>query len=349
MRKDVWTILSRITIVTAFAMLLVYGTNQAYDQYSLGNDDGNCATCHGDFRGNGYVSLSDGETWSSAPHNVHRFTMLNGDCNTCHGASNFPVNPGASTGGIGLPAWGCAGCHGRAEDGTNPGTSEGFGAGLRQHHWNADADHPTMDLTVCANCHNDADPANYTPVGEEVVPPYYSASDASHPEMPSDPCNPDPDFTENFEGTTIGLDNDGNGVYDTADTACGVAVVGPGETSSPGLGLMVVTAHDSGAGNLTLRYNPACGTTDHTLEFGLLGQVSSYDYSGQLCNLGGSAGDATATAVWSYITESAFFLVVGNDGSIEGSYGLDSNGTERPDDIVNTVCPLTQDLTNRCD
>jgi hypothetical protein len=259
------------------------------------------------------------------------------------------VQLGASSGGTGLPPYGCSGCHGRAEDGTNPGTTEGFGAGLRQHHWNADTDHPTLDLKVCLNCHVDSDPASYTPVGEDVLPPYYSASDAAHPEMPSDPCNPAPDFPENFEGTTIGQDNDGDGVYDEADTDCGVVVVGPGETSSPDLGLMVVTAHDSETGTLTLRYHPACGTTDHALEFGLLDQVSSYDYTGQLCNLGGAAGDGSATAVWSYVNDSAYFVVVGNDGTIEGSYGLNSNGIERPDDIVNLVCPLNQDVSNRCD
>jgi hypothetical protein len=151
-------------------------------------------------------------------------------------------------------------------------------------------------------------------------------------------------FTPELE-CNDGADGDGDGLIDGADPDCG----GPGETSSPGLGLVVVTAHDSGAGTLTLRYHPACGTTDHTLEFGLLDQVSSYDYSGQLCSLGGAAGDASATAGWSYITESAYFLVVGNNGTIEGSYGPDSNGAERPDDIVNLLCPLDQDPDKRCD
>jgi len=93
---------------------------------------------------------------------------------------------------------------------------------LRQHHTNA-------GVTECSGCHDDADPANYTPVGEEVLPPYYASPGTSHPSMPTGPCNDD--GSEHFAGATIGLDNDGDHVYDTADPGCNLSSV-PGSFAS---------------------------------------------------------------------------------------------------------------------
>jgi hypothetical protein len=90
--------------------------------------------------------------------------------------------------------------------------SPGRGAGLRQHHTDAGLN--------CGGCHGDADPATYTPVGEEVDPNYYANPGNGHPAMPTEPCNPTPAFVENFAGTTLGLDNDGDGIYDMADGNC---------------------------------------------------------------------------------------------------------------------------------
>ena len=45
----------------------------------------------------------------------------------------------------------------------------------------------------------------------------------------------------------------------------------------------------------------------------------------------------------------AFFLVVGNNGAVEGSFGFDGAGVERPEDAsATTVCDLAQDLTGTC-
>jgi len=148
-------------------------------------------------------------------HNLHRQTMLSLDCDTCHQASdNFPVLLDDSDGGSGLASIGCVGCHGREEDNTaaNPGFPHGRGAGLRQHHFNA-------GVMVCANCHDDADPANYTPVGENVLPEYYANPGIGHPSMPTDPCNAD--GSEDFAGAPIGIDNDGDGLFDGDDGDCG--------------------------------------------------------------------------------------------------------------------------------
>ncbi len=189
----------------------------AYETYSE-DGAGNCVTCHGDFRQSPYTSLSDGQSWGDDLHDVHRRTMLNSDCSTCHPSGGFtPVSLGSSAGGNGLAPISCVGCHGRAEDGTGSG-STGYGAGLRQHHFRA-------GIEACVDCHSDADPANKTVVGEHVLPPYYANPGNDHPLIPNDSCNPAPGFPEDFAATTQGLDNDGDDAYDENDPDCAAAAV----------------------------------------------------------------------------------------------------------------------------
>ncbi|MFQ5512446.1 MAG: hypothetical protein ACE5EO_11430 [Candidatus Krumholzibacteriia bacterium] len=207
-----------ITSVALWIGLLVWpGSVQAYDQYSQNKDATNCRACHGDFRAGSYTSLADGQNWGNL-HNLHRSTMLNGDCNTCHsGASRFPVLLASSTGGDGLAAISCVGCHGRTADDVpaNPSSLGKLGAGLRQHHFNS-------GVTNCATCHADADPANYLAAGEKSPVPYYANPGNNHPNMPGDACSALGD--ENFAGSTDGLDNDGDGIYDFGDPDCLVPV-----------------------------------------------------------------------------------------------------------------------------
>ena len=218
-------------------LLLFAGSAGAYSQYSVNKDDTNCQACHGDFRDSPYVSLSDGQSWGNDLHDVHRNDMLNGNCDTCHNVfGHFPVFLGDSTGGTGLDPISCAGCHGRAEDADPNGTgSEGYSAGLRQHHWVANQEINGISTRVCVNCHlDDTDPADYTPVGEDFLPPYYSDADAAHPNIPSDPCNPADVYPEDYAGTTLGLDNDGDDLYDEADL---IDCPEPGETLMLGVGI----------------------------------------------------------------------------------------------------------------
>ena len=179
------------------------------------DDPTNCGACHGNFRTGPYEALSDGSNWGDDLHDTHREGMLNGDCDTCHSSgSRFPVILDSSVGGDGLAPVSCVGCHGRAEDDSvaNGGACAiedcGPAAGLRQHHFRA-------GVTVCLDCHDNADPANYMPVGEDVLPSYYANPGTGHPNIPSDSCD------DNFVGGPQGLDNDGDGDYDGNDTDCG--------------------------------------------------------------------------------------------------------------------------------
>jgi hypothetical protein len=203
-------------VMAGVVLLFAEGAN-AYEQYSENDDATLCGFCHGDFRSVPYTSLTDGQSWTDGLHNTHRGVMLTtgsvGDCSACHGfGSKFPVLIGSSAGGIGLDPIGCAGCHGRAEDAIVGGAgSEGYGAGLRQHHWRAGE-------TICLDCHDDSDPAEYDPVGEDIFPPYYSNGDPNHLLIPGDPCNLQADgYPEDYAASTLGLDNDGDDLYDAAD------------------------------------------------------------------------------------------------------------------------------------
>jgi len=208
-----------VGVVGALVLLLVWTSRaEAYEVY-----DG-CVQCHGGFLSSPYISLTDDASWGNDLHDVHRSLMLGGDCNTCHqSGGRSPVFLDSSNGGTGLDPISCVGCHGRAEDNVpaNPMFPFGYGAGLRQHHWSA-------GVTACSNCHLDADPSFFTTAGEEWMPPYYA--DPDHPFAPTDPCNPPPGFPENYAGTEVGLDNDGDNLYDGADPDC---VPAPTATPTP--------------------------------------------------------------------------------------------------------------------
>lgn len=209
-----------IILLFAWAVAIGFWTHGAwaYNQFSQnGGDATYCGACHGDFRSGSYISNTDGQNWGNL-HNLHRQTMLSGDCDTCHGTGDrFPVILNQSAGGTGLSPVSCMGCHGRSEDNTaaNPevssGLGSGLGAGLRQHHYIAGE-------TICAACHQDANPSNYTPVGENVLPDYYANPGIGHAAIPTDSCNPA--GSEDFAGIAEGLDNDGDGAYDGGDTDC---------------------------------------------------------------------------------------------------------------------------------
>jgi hypothetical protein len=312
-------------LLAAGVVLLLVGAALAYETWTDTGID-NCAACHGDFRNSPYISLSDGQSWNDDLHDVHRNDMLSRECDVCHGQSNSPVILNSSNGGVGLPAISCQGCHGRDD-----GTGTIVGTGLRQRHFRTGA--ATCDG---AGCHADSDPANATPVGEDVLPPYYNQT-TFYPDIPTDPCNPSAGgFPENYAGSTLGMDNDGDLNYDEADTDCGAVSVTPGETAQ-----LLVTAHDPGVSTMTLQYGIACVATEHTLVWGPIDQVSTYAYSGQNCLIGN-----TGTYDWNYPTGSLFFLIAGQDTTNVGSYGLDSAGVERP---IDPTCGQTQDLTSRCD
>lgn len=318
----------------------------AWEQYSIDGRSGYCLDCHGDFRDRSYQELGTGEPWDNSLHEIHQ-QMVSGDCDVCHLASGkFPVVLGDSKGGYLLDPFGCAGCHGRAEDGSGYGT-EGWSAGQRQHHERA-------GIWMCGDCHADSNPAAFTPAGEDTPPVYYLDADglASHPAMAQDPCS-DPSNSlapeEDYDGAPWGLDNDGDLLPDMADPDCAGVVETPGETAGQGLALMLVTGHDVGARTLDITYGAACLSGENTIVFGPLEQVHAYGYSGEECYCGNDEAFTWPSYPDPTVLDSFFFLLVANDGNVEGSYGVRSSGSERPRHTTNAACPMPQTLADRCD
>ena len=125
-----------------------------------------------------------------------------------------------------------------------------------------------------------------------------------------------------------------------------VGSAAPGEASAP-----VVTAdqmrasYNAGTGMIEVSYVPACDATNHTIYYGDLAGVGGYAYSNAVCNVGSTG----AVAFDPTGLDQAFFLIVGNDGAVEGSFGVDGIGAERPEDVsATTACDLAQDLTGTC-
>jgi len=236
--------------VALAAMTILAPPAEAYQTYSAekiinpaGEQEavGNCKTCHGNFRATDetnsrsylqdeYMSAADDKVWREmyqetgedvaveevGLHDVHRHIIVDkigsSRCSVCHLRPPFyPVSLGLSTGGEGMEPISCVGCHGRNEDAGNDNISGGLGAGLRQHHTNA-------GVTECKTCHADANPANYTPVGEDILPSYYAVPNDVFINKPTDPCNQKGD--EDYAGGPKGLDNDGDGRYDMSDLDC---------------------------------------------------------------------------------------------------------------------------------
>jgi len=205
--------------IAVFGLVLGAATAAiAYDRYSINDDATNCRTCHGDFRRDSYVSLVDGIIWGNL-HNIHRNTMLSGDCDVCHvGDDEFPVLIAESNGGDGFEPVSCMGCHGVDPTPGVPPNND-WGAGLRLHHANA-------GIGICAGCH----PGDPPPPPESTPPSYYFLPDGNHQNKPTDPCSPAPSHSENYAGAVIGIDNDGDLLYDEDDSDCAAA---PTPTATP--------------------------------------------------------------------------------------------------------------------
>jgi len=166
-----------VLALTALLTTSAYGYKQA----------SSCFQCHPKFN-SGPMGFD---------HEAHK-GFVKGDCFKCHVSvgdtpkTSYSIDNSDPNNVI---YRGCAGCHGRAEDAPNA-TSTAYAAGLRQHHARA-------GVTACSGCHSDANPAKYTPVGEDVLPPFYALGVAAN----NDPC-------------TDNLDNDGDMLTDGADPDC---------------------------------------------------------------------------------------------------------------------------------
>ena len=303
------THLTIVLLVALMTLILIASDAMAFERYNSG-----CHGCHGAFTDD--TSTKGSIFPNGNKHTMHRSSQnMNAECNLCH-SSNDNNNPyiGTSDGTNDNPGLGCTGCH-RAE-------------GLRAHHIDA-------GNNCTASCHT-----NPSPLPENTVPTYYGTPDVDAAMV--DPCNlsGSSETDENWTiGDTIGTDNDGDGLYDANDPDCAVASATPGEMPA-----MLVPSHNQAAQSFAINYdNTTCEQTSNNVFYGPLSQISSYSYSGQSCTIGNTG---SYNFDYSAVTESIFFVVVAQNGVNEGSYGIATTGTERPDALQ---CPETQLLVDRCD
>ncbi len=114
----------------------------------------------------------------------------------------------------------------------------------------------------------------------------------------------------------------------------------PGEASHQWMqGEQMLASYNQGTGLIDITYFPACDASDHTIYFGDLSSVSTYSYSNAVCDIG-----VSGSASFDPGAGSVFFLIVGNNGSSEGTYGMNSIPAERPEASGITQCEFPQDL-----
>jgi hypothetical protein len=118
----------------------------------------------------------------------------------------------------------------------------------------------------------------------------------------------------------------------------------PGEASRQSMPSQAIQASWSKAtGQVHVTYTAACNSLSHAVYWGNLSQLASYAWSGAQCVSGAGSIDFTPPA------EDIFFVVVGNNGMNEGSYGRDSQNIQRPEAVAIGSCDLPQMLSPSCD
>jgi hypothetical protein len=122
---------------------------------------------------------------------------------------------------------------------------------------------------------------------------------------------------------------------------CVFPVAGANPKEASPLGTM--TAVRGTGGSVGVTYTPACGATQHTVYAGNLDTLRSGGlfWSQRTCSLGVS-GNLSFTP-----SGNVYFVVAGNNGTTEGSYGRTGTG-ERPAAGSGGACSYTQDLSGTC-
>jgi hypothetical protein len=119
----------------------------------------------------------------------------------------------------------------------------------------------------------------------------------------------------------------------------------PGEASHQNVRAEHISvAYDRPTGRMDVLYTPACDTTGHTIYYGDLASVGSYDWAGADC-----LTDISGFMSFTPTQPNVFFVVVGNNGVLEGSYGKNSSGAQRAEAGAINGCDFPMDLGGTCD
>ena len=118
----------------------------------------------------------------------------------------------------------------------------------------------------------------------------------------------------------------------------------PGEASRFPVPGQMRPSWNAATGRIDLKYRPACGASNHTIYYGDLADLATYGYSGAACWLGSTGNTSFDPGP----LDSIFFLVVGNTGLVEGSYGFASGLLQRPESTGLASCDYPLELAATC-
>jgi hypothetical protein len=151
-------------------------------------------------------------------------------------------------------------------------------------------------------------------------------------------------------GNSVNLAQGNGGDFPSSDVLTIIVEGGassPGEASGDSLAPLLVTARDAVTGDLSLGYETGCESTGANVYYGPLSAVSTHGWTGETC----ATGTGGSVSGFNPGSGSFFFVVVGNKGGDEGSYGLGRQSgvaSERPAYPEN-ACGQQQTLADRCD
>jgi len=97
--------------------------------------------------------------------------------------------------------------------------------------------------------------------------------------------------------------------------------------------------------SVVVNYTPACGATTHAVYWGSGPIGSGLAWTDSACDVAsGGTFDPGELSPGEWV----YFVVVGQNSTLEGSYGTNSLGQERPDASGIGLCDKPQDLTGTC-
>ena len=302
-----------VFVLGAIAVLFWFGEPWAFESYhdpANSDDTGYCATCHPGFGGGKSDTL----------HALHTGNpdAITGDCGHCHTGSgrDNPLTMWSDSG----DNLGCAGCHGTDQGETvranyqglpTIGQSKASGFGLRRHHLESGE-------TLCLSCH-DSDPES---LPESVLPPYYADSSSNM----TDPCSGEDTGNDT---DSLGLDNDGDGLYEAADPDC--------QRGSPA---RIVNLHYLLGDIQTVHWAASPDAENYQVLRGSLADLSlqNGDYGNGTCVDTGTLASSFLDTSAMNPGEGFYYLVRGVAAGTYGTYECDGAGGMVSRDLSATAC-----------
>jgi hypothetical protein len=101
------------------------------------------------------------------------------------------------------------------------------------------------------------------------------------------------------------------------------------------------------APDLKVSYTPACGASDHAVFWGVSPIGGVLSWTNAQCGFG-TSGQFLFNPGLPAPGKFFYFVVVGQTFSLEGSYGQNSGGIERPEAVGLGVCEQPQSLVGPC-